>query len=125
MPEPDVDRVLTEYDDEYLECRGLSHLWQRVGYFRDGAYISLLTQCMRCRTRRIQTMTRDGEFIRRGYDYAEGYTVTGMYLERRDVRRESIRRANGMIFTSEEALLNGERPPTQTVAQKRAARKGA
>jgi hypothetical protein len=115
------DGTLHDYDDTYLECRGLMHAWRHIGFFQDHSYVSRLAQCTRCHTRRIQTMNRSGEYISNPrYEYPDGYNHE--YLERSEFRRETIRRA-GSVFGSMDQLLNNVEGIT--VADRRAARKAA
>lgn len=117
-----VDTSLNDYDDTFLECRGLMHAWRHIGFFRDAGFISRLAQCTRCHTRRIQTMTHSGAYVSNPrYEYPEGYNFE--YLERSEFRKETIRRASDM-FSSRDELLKAAEAPT-TVAQRRARKKVA
>lgn len=116
-----TDATLQDYDETYLECRGLMHAWRHIGFFQDGGYVSRLAQCTRCRTRRIQTMTRSGAYVTNPrYEYPEGYNFE--YVERAEFRKETIRRA-GSVFASKDQLLNAAE--SQTVTSRRTARKAA
>lgn len=101
------EEPLSDYNDTFLECRGLSHLWRHVGYFLDGAYVNRMCVCTRCTCQKIQQTTRDGQLIGTKYQHPDDYLIQGSYIERQDVRREQIKRAgiNGSMAHSAEELL--------------------
>lgn len=117
-----AEQMLERYEEDYLECRGLLHAWRRVGFFSDGGYISQLTVCERCHTRKITTMTRNGMFVSSRYEHPEGYRLSGSYVSRTDVRRETLRRYAGQVFNSADALIRAQETG-QTIIERRAARR--
>lgn len=102
--EPEADRSLQHYEEEFLECRGLAHSWASVGFFNDGAYVSRLVRCSRCSTEKIVTIRRDGAFVRTRYEHPEGYLIAGGGVTKADVRYEVIKRARSNTYSSLQTL---------------------
>lgn len=98
---------LEGYSANYLDCRGLSHSWLHIGFFKDHAYIARLAHCTRCGCRKIQTMRITGELMDTRYQHPEGYLFKDQGpVSRADVRRETIRRVGGnAVFESAESLM--------------------
>jgi hypothetical protein len=101
-------KALRAYDEDYLLCRNLGHVWSVVGYYRapDGITARLLT-CDRCETERTDRWTaRTGERHQGRYRYAGSYQMGGFDGDRAsatDVRVEVMRRAT--VYANEESML--------------------
>lgn len=95
---------LTHYEEVFLDCRGLQHVWASVGFFQDGGYVSRLVRCSRCGTEKIMTMRHNGTLVRSRYEHPEGYLMKGSALSKADVRVETLRRAEKNTFGSLEEL---------------------
>lgn len=96
---------LDDYPDVYLECRDNLHSWRTIGYFRDGGYVSELSNCTRCHSRKMRTMTRAGALTQHSrYEHAEGYLVPrGMgYVDKASVRKQRMQRFGGVHESAEE-----------------------
>ena len=63
-PVSNVEVALSTYDETYLECRNLGHVWRVVGYFRGatGAVLRHL-RCQRCETVRVDNWTLSGDRV--------------------------------------------------------------
>lgn len=98
---PDDDYDLSDYDDQFLDCRDHGHSWDVLGKWRDlvGDWNRRL-RCRRCRMTRQDRYVRGSE-VRRSYSPPEGY-----YLDRRidrwSFKAESLDRTP--TFTSEAEL---------------------
>lgn len=94
------DNLLDQYEESFLECRGLAHAWSSVGFFQDGGYVSRLVRCARCGTEKVQTMRTNGSFVRNRYEHPEGYLIAGGGVTKTDVRYEVLRRASSQTYGS-------------------------
>lgn len=103
--------AVRNYDDVFLTCRDLRHVWRLVGYYRDNGAVRRLLDCERCGTQRNDRWSQSGERIASSYNYAEQYRMEGG-MDAVEVRREAMHRAT--IYTSEDqmihALTAGGRP---------------
>ncbi len=114
---------LDDYDENYLECRGVCHPWQGVGYFRDGAWISRLLRCPRCGMEKITTMRRDGALMGPAkYSRPDGYSIANGGGSTQEVRQEALRRAEAEMFGSYADLLA---PRVETIEAKRSRRRSS
>lgn len=104
-------QAVRQYDDVYLTCRDLRHVWSLVGYYRDNGVVRRLLDCERCGTQRNDQWKANGERVASSYRYAEQYVMEGG-MDAWEVRREAMHRAT--IFSSEDhmiqALTSGGRP---------------
>ena len=81
------------YEDDYLTCRDLRHLWRVVGYYRSpGGLIQRLLDCERCGTQREDRWRASGERENPRYSYVDGYQMKDG-LDTWEVRKEVISRA--------------------------------
>src|SRR5215471_13408803 len=82
-----VEVALESYDETYLECRNLGHVWRILGYFR-GARWGL-----------------NGDRIGASYHHSEGYLFEGLEapVNAHAVRIEMLHRAT--IFENEASML--------------------
>jgi hypothetical protein len=94
------EHTLDQYEDAFLECRGLAHAWSSIGFFQDGGYVSRLVRCARCGTEKVQTMRTNGTFVRNRYEHPEGYLMTSGGVTKSDVRYEVLRRASNQTYGS-------------------------
>jgi hypothetical protein len=80
---------------EHVQCRDFGHSWRPFTarwLAKFNSYESQLI-CARCNTVRTRFLSRTGEQLSGGYDYAEGYLVKGLgRLTGHD--RDSIRLAS-------------------------------
>lgn len=95
-------KAVRNYDDVYLTCRDLRHVWRLVGYYREGGSVRRVLDCERCGTQRNDKWMPNGERVTSSYSYAEQYQMeAGMGTW--EVRLESMRRAT--IYTSEDHMI--------------------
>jgi len=76
----DLAAAVKRMDLGFLQCRDFGHSWRPFTARwmpQDNCYESQL-QCQRCKTVRTRFLSRRGEQLSGGYDYAEGYLVKGM-----------------------------------------------
>ena len=110
---PTVDEAkeaLVRYDEAFLECRNLGHVWGIRGYFRGarGVVVRAL-QCGRCETTRQDRWGTNGDRIGAGYTYPEGYRIEGVRVTGSSVRVEMVRRA--VVYASEDEMFAALAPP--------------
>jgi hypothetical protein len=103
-----TEKALRTYDDDFLLCRNIGHLWHPVGFFRapDGVVCRRL-ECARCESKRTDYWVKDtGERLQGRYTYADGYIVKtdGYAVHAVDVRLETMRRAK--VYANEGAMLS-------------------
>ena len=107
----DAEAAVHEYDDVYLMCRDLRHVWRLVGFYRQNGTIHRVLDCERCTTQRADVWRPSGERVRSNYVYVDGYKLEGVNVDLSDVRREVMSRAT--VFPSETdmvaALTNGSK----------------
>lgn len=66
----------SELPDEFLLCRDLGHTWQPYTASRaDDGHYERVMRCVRCDTKRKQTLSASGVILTGGYDYPDGYTA--------------------------------------------------
>jgi hypothetical protein len=101
---------LKGYDDTYLDCRDLRHVWRSVGYWREpDGIVARLLRCQRCETERTDRWDRTS-FDRHPsrYHYAKGYEIAMADGQQRtdahDVRAEAVRRAT--VYANESSMLD-------------------
>jgi hypothetical protein len=106
IPITSVDVALSTYDETFLECRNLGHVWRVLGYFRapTGNVVRHL-RCQRCETIRVDAWAFNGDRLGARYHHADGYLITdvGAPIHAHDVRVEMIKRAT--IYESEADML--------------------
>jgi hypothetical protein len=76
----DVQAFAEDLPDRFLHCREMGPNWRPfdVGRHRDGGYERTL-RCVRCRTRRIQHLNRDGMLVGSPkLIYPDGYLSHGL-----------------------------------------------
>lgn len=98
---------LLGYDAKYLDCRGMSHSWVHLGFFREPPYITRMTKCQRCGCEKLQTMNaRTAEIVGSPrYSHPEGYLFQGYgFISKQEVRRETIQRFEQGAYGSAEDL---------------------
>ena len=104
MPTPrEHAKQVRAYDDTYLLCRDLRHVWQLVGFYRgtDGTVRRLL-DCERCGTERADRWKQSGERVSSSYSYADEYQVPDGF-DAYEVRLEVMHRAT--IYKSEAQMI--------------------
>lgn len=105
-PVSNVEVVLSTYDETYLECRNLGHVWRVLGYFRApaGTVVRHL-RCQRCETIRVDHWGFTGDRYPSRYHHAEGYLLpdVGAPIRAYEIRVETIRRAT--IYETEADML--------------------
>jgi hypothetical protein len=101
----EVSAALQEYDEDYLLCRNLGHVWRILGYFRGATGLTMRRlECQRCETVRLDKWaTRGGERIGATYRYGSDYRLEGVQPAAAAVRVEVLRRAT--VFASEAEML--------------------
>lgn len=106
-PPPAPAKALRGYDETYLLCRNLGHVWEIMGYFRGApGEVRRDLRCTRCDTERQDRWLRSGERISGRYSYAADYRLeTDGHMAAVDVRLEVIRRAT--VYANEETMLAG------------------
>ena len=76
----EIQKAVAAMTLEHVQCRDFGHSW-RPFHARwipaDNLYESQL-RCSRCTTIRTRFLSRTGEQLSSGYDYAEGYTTKGL-----------------------------------------------
>jgi hypothetical protein len=83
--------------EEFLMCREMGHRWlpHDAEEFDDGSFMRIL-RCPRCKTRKVQDISRRGVIERTRYQHPDGYLHEGMGRIAGDgrgvLRLESIRR---------------------------------
>lgn len=83
--------------EEFLLCREMGHRWlpHDAEEFSDGSFMRVL-RCPRCKTRKVQDISRRGVIERTRYRHPDGYLHEGMGRIAGDgrgvLRLESIRR---------------------------------
>lgn len=96
-------RQVRAYDDTYLTCRDLRHVWQLVGFYRSpGGIVRRLLDCQRCGTQRHDRWRTDGQREPSSYSYAESYQMQDG-MDTYEVRREVLHRAT--IYKSEADMI--------------------
>ena len=98
--------ALSHYDESYLDCRNLGHVWRVLGYFRGATGLVLRhLRCQRCETIRVDKWALNGDRVGSQYHHSEGYLIPdlGAPVNSHDVRVEMIRRA--VVFASEAEML--------------------
>ena len=91
------------YDDVFLTCRDLRHVWQLVGFYRsDNGVVRRLLDCARCGTQRQDRWRMNGERESSSYSYAEQYQMQNGF-DTFEVRKEVMHRAT--IYPSEAAMV--------------------
>ena len=105
---PTPTKALRGYDDTYLLCRNLGHVWEVLGYYRgDAGEVRRTLRCARCETERTDRWLRGtGERLQGHYKYGPEYRleVEGGHMPAVDVRLEVIRRAT--VYANESQMLN-------------------
>lgn len=76
----DVAQWAEELTASYLECRELGHLWRPFAarWVPEDRYYERVLRCTRCKTKRVQTLSRRGEVVLSHYVYPDGYQSNGM-----------------------------------------------
>jgi|SRR5215471_7529826 len=101
-----VEVALESYDETYLECRNLGHVWRILGYFRGAAgNVVRHLRCQRCETIRVDRWGLNGDRIGASYHHSEGYLFEGLEapVNAHAVRIEMLHRAT--IFENEASML--------------------
>jgi hypothetical protein len=101
-----VAAALQDYDNDYLLCRNLGHVWRIVGYFRGaGGVVARRLECQRCETGRVDRWGGRGgaERIGSSYRYGTDYRLEGVQPAAAAVRVEVVRRAT--VYASESEML--------------------
>lgn len=99
----DHAKQVKAYDDTYLTCRDLRHVWQLVGYYRSpGGIVRRLLDCQRCGTQRADRWRPNGEREASSYSYADAYQIESGF-DTYEVRKEVMSRAT--IYQSEAAMI--------------------
>lgn len=98
-----AEEALSDYDENFLECRALRHAWRVVGYYRQAGEVRQALVCMRCPMERTSRWTPQGDRISLSYRPPEGYYIKGAGVTPWDVRHALIGRVT--VHTSEAALL--------------------
>ena len=114
-----ITNALQDYDETFLECRNLGHVWRIRGYFRgaDGIVARRL-ECQRCDTGRLDRWGFNGERIGSSYQYVEDYRIPEVRVAAGDVRVEMIRRA--VVYASEAEMLDAITTPARSGGSLRA-----
>ena len=104
-PPPPPGKALRGYDETFLLCRNLGHVWEILGYFRGApGEVWRDMQCTRCETERTDRWLRSGERLQGRYKYVTDYKLeTDGRMVAVDVRLEVIRRAT--VYASENQML--------------------
>lgn len=100
----EAGEALDNYDETFLECRDLHHPWRVLGFYRVGAEIRRRLICSRCSTEATDVWRPNGERIKRGYKYVEGYNIKGGGVTPFDVRREVLARVT--VYDNEANMVN-------------------
>lgn len=105
---PSPAKALRGYDDTYLLCRNLGHVWEIYGYFRgtQPGEVRRTLRCQRCETERVDRWLRGtGERLAGQYRYGADYRleVEGGHTPAVDVRLEVIRRFH--VYANESQML--------------------
>lgn len=87
------NEYLHEADDDFLECRGLGHAWNREGSYYEGRQVWIVLHCGRCDSYALCDWTRSGQRNGRDYRYVDGYlNKTGKRFKRTELRAELLQR---------------------------------
>lgn len=116
------DKAVRAYDDVFLTCRDLRHVWRLVGYYREGGTVRRLLDCSRCGTQRNDRWLPNGERVASSYSYAEQYQMQGG-MDAWEVRREAMHRAT--IYNSEDQMIHALTAATRTPKVRRSGRGAA
>jgi hypothetical protein len=108
VPVPEAIKLLRKYDEDFLLCRNLGHLWEIVGYFKAPNGITCRSlACGRCGTERTDRWdAATAERHAPKYAYAEDYRLVwpeGEHASAADVRTEVMRRAT--VYANETTML--------------------
>jgi len=95
-------KQVRSYDDTYLTCRDLRHVWEVVGFYRADGIVRRLLDCQRCGTQRDDKWTQSGERVASSYSYADEYQLRGG-MDTYEVRLEVMHRAT--IYKSQAAMV--------------------
>lgn len=63
------------YDQNFVECRDMGHVWRRLDAHPDGDVLIRTLVCERCDTERHESFGRYGEIDTRRYHHQEGYLL--------------------------------------------------
>lgn len=103
MPRNKHAEVVHSYDDVFLACRDLRHVWQVVGFYRlPGGLVRRVLDCARCGTQRADKWRTNGEREPSGYSYVDGYQLSGGF-DTWEVRKEVMSRAT--IYKDEREMI--------------------
>ena len=102
-PDKPDDQRLKSYDESFLACRNLGHVWRILGFFQGEGVIKRRLICQRCDADRTDRWEPGGFRRSPTYGYPEGYRLEGMQPAATQVRLEMMRRAR--IFVSEAEML--------------------
>src|SRR5215472_994683 len=108
QPISDVETVLHQYDDRFLECRSGQHDWTRLGMFQmQEGLIAVREHCRRCGGQVTKYWGSDGARYASRYMMPDGYSIRGLFVSKADLRMETMKRysAAGAIFGSEDQML--------------------
>lgn len=74
-----VQEFAEELKETFLHCRELGHNWRpyTVGRHPDGGFERTL-RCSRCRTKRVQSLSRTGMVLTNKYVHPAGYLLEGL-----------------------------------------------
>ena len=104
--------IVHGYDDTYLACRDLRHVWQLVGFYRSNGSVRRVLDCGRCGTQRADTWKVNGERVSSAYSYVEGYQVPDGGMDSFEVRKEVLTRAT--IYKDERDMVAALTTPKST-----------
>lgn len=101
----DTEEVLSSYSESFLDCRGINHPWQQIGFYRDGGSTCRLLVCTRYGTERVDRWTANGERLKNNYrNRPDGYQIRGHHVSHRDIRQEILRRVR--VFDTYQAMTD-------------------
>lgn len=77
----------------FLDCRDMGHTWRPWGarWHGDAAGFERVLRCGRCKTERVQIVTRFGSVISNRYRYPEGYVTPKLDEEHPRITRDQFR----------------------------------
>jgi hypothetical protein len=104
VPEAPADSLeLGNYDETYLTCRNLGHVWRIQGWYRAVVEVKRRLFCDRCGMVRNDTWGLGGDRRSASYHQPEGYRLEHGGASALDVRVEVLRLAT--VYSTEAEML--------------------
>lgn len=79
-PDLNVDQVIQDMPDRYIQCRDFNHSWRAhdAQYDEGSRSYDVTLKCTRCKAERVRIMDSQGGLASSRYEYPDGYLIKGM-----------------------------------------------